>query len=228
MAKQSETLDRRRSLARQYTARLREILRSPAVPQEVPQARLAEPSGSRPLPQAAQVPQSKTPALPPAASSGPIERSGTGTHHFSIMAYCLRRPRSRVAQLVAKAQRLAHVNQVLRTFLPPHVQEHAVLVRMEPKAWVVQTDSSAWATRLRYLLPNLRQQLAKQLAMPVPALRIRIVPAALPPPSPPPARRLSLTEATANGLEQAARGLADKRLGAAILRLAKHGRQHSD
>jgi hypothetical protein len=229
MAKTPPSLDQRRLLARQYTTRLREILRVSTALQAV----TANLPAAETSPRQPQVPSGGADTGLPsqtavrARSVSPTAKTRpAATRHLAIMELCLRRPRSRVAQLLAKVQSLVQLNQVLKAFLPPHVQEHATLANLDSKAWVIQTDSPAWGTRLRYLLPSLRQQLSDHLDMPVPPLRIRIVPAAIPAPTPPP-RRMVITTETANRLEKTARNLGDDRLSAALLRLVEHARQRN-
>ena len=123
---------------------------------------------------------------------------------------------------MARADRLARLSQIFHAYLPPHLRDHAVLVRLDAEGWEVQTDSPSWATRLRYALPTIRQALGQQVGMMLPKPRIRVVPAAEP--VQPQRPRLTLTRHSAEVLETAARTLTDPRLGAALRRLAAHGR----
>lgn len=141
-------------------------------------------------------------------------------------AECLRRPKGRLSGVIAHSDRLIRLNRLLRAYLPPHLREHARIVVITPEVWIIQTESSAWATRLRYLLPALQQQLSAELKQPVPEFKLRIEPPREPPPAEPP-RRLTLTEQNARVLEGAAQNLSDERLGAALRRLARHAGQHS-
>ena len=143
------------------------------------------------------------------------------TQQMALVRDHLRNPKGQLAKLLAQTDKLQHVNRVFRAYLPNHLHEHAMITTMSAKVWVVQTDSSAWATRLRYVLPNLQQQLSDHLKKPVPPLTIRIKPgntveAAVEP------RRMALTEKTAKLLEGTARDLNDQRLGSALLRLSRH------
>lgn len=139
----------------------------------------------------------------------------------------LRRQRGRVSGLVAHSDRLVRINRLLRAYLPPHLRDHARIVAVGPHCWTVQTDSSAWATRLRYVLPPLQKQLSGELKEPVPVLRVRIKPASAKR-SVVAGRRLTLTQDNARLLEGAADGIADRDLGAALRRLAQHARQQRD
>lgn len=142
------------------------------------------------------------------------------------MEHHLQHSSGRFAELLSQIQRLHRLNQLLRAFLPPHLQDHVTLARLDSDAWVVQTDSSAWQTRLRYLLPSLQQPLSEKLGFAVPPPQIRIVPPEAPP-KPPPVRRMTMTEKTVQTLEEEARRFSDPRLSAAVRRLAEHGRQRN-
>ncbi len=146
--------------------------------------------------------------------------------HLAPVGECLARSDGPLATLLAHTRRLVELNRIFLAYLPPNFRDHATLARMDSEAWVVQTDSSAWATRLRYGLPSIRQQLGRQVGIPLPPPRIRIAPPEVPPPPPPSPRRMVVTEGTVDTLESAARNLDDPRLGAAMMRLAHHARQH--
>ena len=120
---------------------------------------------------------------------------------------------------MVQADRLVRLGRIFRAYLPPHLHDHAVLIQMDENRWIVHADASSWATRLRYALHNIRETLVQQLGIPLPKPHIRVVPAALPPPSRPP---LTLTTRNAKLLEVAARNLSDARLSAALRRLAAY------
>jgi hypothetical protein len=143
------------------------------------------------------------------------------TRQIPSISEHLRRPqKGRLAKLLAQTDRLQHINHVFRAYLPPHLHEHATITTLSAKNWVVQTDSSAWATRLRYVLPSLQQQLSDHLKTEVPPLTIRIKPAEVVAVEAEP-RRMVITQETASLLEGAARDLNDSRLGSALLRLSR-------
>lgn len=219
----------RRQAARRHMARLKDMLagKAPAI-QEGP----AEPSAPPPPPRprgggGAASPQNRL-SSPPADTTAATAQAPppVTAGQLTAIGECLRRPRQgRLADLLAQAQQLNRLNQMLRAYLPPPLHEHASLVRLDPDAWVVQTDSPAWAVRLRYQLPQLRQPLSDRLGIAVPPPQIRIVPEAAP--YTPPPRRMIITEQAAQTLEAAAREFSDPHLSAAVLRLAEHARQRN-
>jgi len=125
--------------------------------------------------------------------------------------------------LMQQTDKLVRLNRIMRAYLPPHLQEHARLVSVDEQVWIIKTDSSAWATRLRYALPGLRQQLSQHLKRDVPPLKLKVQPPSKAKAAEP--RRLQLTQQSASLLEGAADSVNDERLGAALLRLAAHARK---
>ena len=167
----------------------------------------------------------------PAASRAAPERSRDGLEPspaarerpafapIATVGETLARQRGALGELIAKAQQRVRLNRMFLAYLPPHLHDHAVLVRLDAESWVVHTGSASWATRLRYALHNMREALGQHLGIALPKPQIRVVPAVLPPP---PRPRLKLTKRNAKLLEVAARDLADDRLSAALRRLAAH------
>jgi hypothetical protein len=241
MSDSSNELDPRQ-IARRYTAQLKEILLGRAPAGEVPLTSAAAPQaadgvkgapseGVPPVPVPRVVQQAAGPAInptpPPGKADSRSSLPGAGPIPNSLMTVGerLRRPQGRFAELLAQVQRLNQLNQLLRAFLPSYLHDHVTLARLDPDGWVVQTDSPAWAARLRYILPNLRRPLGEKLGIEVPLPQIRIAPPEVP--CSPPPRRMIITDKTVQELEEAARQFSDPRLSAAVLRLAEHARQRN-
>ena len=220
-----------RATARRHTARLLKMLRGYG-PTAEPEPALEPPPAPPPVAVAEATPAylrlldaAPTPPLLPVAPAPPSlppppPLGGPGS--IPTVGEVLRHPPGVLGQLMARAGRLAQLSQIFHAYLPPHLHDHAVLVRLDAEGWEVQTDSASWATRLRYALPTIRQALGQQLGIALPKPRIRVVPAEAPVQTRRP--RLTLTQRNAEVLETAARTLTDPRLGAALRRLAAHGR----
>lgn len=221
MANDKQKTDPDSQSARRHTEQLRQILQGAPPPENLVAAGVAvspeKLPPARPSPREASLAPNEfsLPSLKPAPQSSPLRITGE----------YLRRQRGGLAKLVAQTRELASLNRILLAYLPSHLHEHASVARLDAEAWVVQTDSSAWATRLRYLLPNLRQPLSEQLGIQLPPPRIRIAPPNVPPPAAPPPRRMNISDRTVDALEGAARNFPDPRLGAALQRLAEHAKQ---
>ena len=188
---------------------------------DAPAAKIAEiPASYCPLPPLPAVPPDRptprAPSVPPIQAMPPRQRTGS----IPTVGESLRRPQGALGRLMARADRLNRLNHVFRAYLPPHLHDHVVLVRLDQDDWTVHADSSSWATRLRYALHNIRETLGQQLGIPLPKPRVRVVPPDFPPR--PRRPRLTLTQRNAKLLEVTARNVPDPRLSAALRRLAQH------
>jgi len=65
-------------------------------------------------------------------------------------------------QLWEKNVHLQQINQTLPTILPQPLARHCRVVNLREKTVVIYTDSAAWATRLRYLIPTILQAWQQQ------------------------------------------------------------------
>lgn len=230
MSNQTKQPDRRQT-ARQQTILLREVLQGKVVVQDI-QQQIVDFKG----PEIDQRDDSPKPKRRQCASaqgrsqntrrsrSSPAQRS---KRQILTIGEHLRRPtRGRIAQLMKQTKKLDQINQVLCASLQSPLNDHVTLAALDRSGWVVQTDSSAWAYRLRYALPKLRRQLQETLSQEVPPLRIRVSPPNVAPPHSLP-RRFVITDQTINLLESTAQSLPDLQLGAALRRLAQHARQRN-
>ena len=219
----AEPSEQDRMTARQHTAQLLKMLRgagSGAVPpvaaNGMPATQLAEAPSSYAVARqrttdsraAAVAAKRSAPASPPPPR--PIPAIGDG----------LRQQDGVLGMLMARADRLAQLTRILHAYLPAHLRDHAVLLRLDAEAWTVQTDSPAWATRLRYALYNIRPTLGRHLQLELPKPRIRVAPTAEPVPVLRP--RPTLTADSARLLEVTAGNVFDSRLSAALRKLAAH------
>lgn len=227
-----------RAIARQHTAQLLKMLRGrgPA-PEPAPEP---APTAAKPAAVAeAKTPYTRMPELAPNCSNSrvrpseptvgpqqPLSRPPPPAAVATVGERLRRQQQGTLAQLLAQANRFNQLTQIFRAYLPPLLHDHAVLVRLDAECWLVHTDSSSWATRLRYALHNSRQALGQHLGLELPKPRIQIVPASLP--QRPQRPRLTLTDQNVKLLESTARTVHDPRLSAALLRLIEHGRRRKD
>lgn len=217
-----------RQTARQHMTQLKKVLQGKASAS----AAGLNPPADRPLgiqsPRQRESVQTFNGAQPvPSPSPPPGPSSPEKRNPLVAATEQLHQPGSQVAKLVWQTKRLSELNRIFHAFLPSYLHAHAFLARLDQENWVVQTDSSAWATRLRYILPNLRHPLGEHLGIAVPPPRIRIAPPAVPLPPPPPNRRMTITDSTARLIESAAQNIPDRQLGAVMRRLAAHARQRN-
>jgi hypothetical protein len=235
-----------RQVARQHTARLKALLLGKVTADT--SAEIAPDAATATIPTAPAIPLTAVttgtpsshaagtrPAVPVGAAPAPAtdaaslpaipHRRPPPPNPLVVVGEQMQRTEGHLASLLAKTRRLAELNRYFRALLPANLQEHATLAQLDADGWVVQTDSPAWSSRLRYQLPELGPLLSEHLGLPLPPPRIRVAPPAVPPPPPPPPRRMAISARTARLLETAAHDCSDRRLGEAILRLAEHARQ---
>ncbi|HRD65513.1 MAG TPA: DciA family protein [Candidatus Competibacter sp.] len=155
------------------------------------------------------------------AQPTPTPRKRPRQNPIAPVGQILCRQQGVLGELMVQANRLIRLSQIFHAYLPPHLCDHAVLIRLDQDSWIVHADSASWATRLRYALHNIRDVLGQQLGFALPKPRVRVVPVE-PPPSPR-RPRLTLTARNAKLLEATARNLSDERLSTALRQLAKHG-----
>lgn len=68
-----------------------------------------------------------------------------------------------LANLLRTAQSLRRATQSMRSVLDPVFLEHCAVARLETQRVVVVTDGAVWASRMRYLVPQLRRHFAHYL-----------------------------------------------------------------
>ncbi len=120
-------------------------------------------------------------------------------------------------QLVQQ-QKLA---QQVRDLLPSPLNEQLLTAVLNGRVLSLLVSSPVWASRLRYLAPQLLRQLRQQ-GLPVEQLRPRIVPARSDAKRPSKRRLSGLSPESANLLRQAADALEAGPLQEALRRLSRH------
>lgn len=92
---------------------------------------------------------------------------------------------------------------------------------MQESVLTLFVGSPVWASRLRYMAPDLQRQL-RQRGVKVDQIRIRIIPETRPDSRPGYPRPRRLSEENSEILRQTARGIEDTPLKEALLRLSRH------
>ena len=84
---------------------------------------------------------------------------------------------SPLQNLVKKAQRIQQLGKMLESRLDPSFQGNFTLANINDGVATILAYSSAWATRLRYHIPDILDELKKQLRQDrVKTVRIKIAP----------------------------------------------------
>ncbi|MEJ2452557.1 MAG: DciA family protein [Candidatus Thiodiazotropha sp.] len=122
---------------------------------------------------------------------------------------------------LAQQERLA---QQVRALLPSPLDEQLLAAVLNGRVLSLLVSSPVWASRLRYLAPQLLRQLRQQ-GLPVEQLRPRILPARSDAKRPARHHRPGLSPESANVLRQAADALEAGPLQEALRRLSRHHRK---
>jgi hypothetical protein len=65
------------------------------------------------------------------------------------------------------SQTLKQVEKIFKESLPSPLNRHCHIANLREQTLVVNTDSSLWATRLRYIIPELKQRWRQNRLMPI-------------------------------------------------------------
>jgi len=75
-------------------------------------------------------------------------------------------PSGVLSRLYQHGQMLKRLDKLFKASVPIPLNQHCHVVNLRETILVVHTDSSIWATRLRYMTPSLMQQWQRDRAMP--------------------------------------------------------------
>lgn len=132
-------------------------------------------------------------------------------------------PESVLAFIQNKVQQLTKLNQIWQAEISNDLAKHTRIANFRDGYLIVECDSAAWATRLRYILPDITQKLLKHPGLrDLTHIEWNIQPLFHPPNTqlnqPPP----MLSRTSAKLLKNAAGNIHVKPLQEALLRIAKH------
>ncbi len=135
----------------------------------------------------------------------------------------LNNPKNQLASLIYKAQQLSELNQLLHNTLEKSFKKHCAVANYEDGQLTLVTNNSAWATRIRFSIPDLTEKLQE-----IPTFNelkninciIQLKETAQPI-KPPAKHQQNLSPDTIRSIQTTAKNMKDKGLKAALLRLAK-------
>lgn len=131
--------------------------------------------------------------------------------------------RSPLGQIQKQAKRNARANKLFLGCLPVPLNQHVEVIWAGDREWRVYADSSAWANKLRYCLPQLKRQLGNILETEAPELSVQIAPPQTVYPQQSMAHREPMDAETAEYILSVARSLNDPHISPALERLSKRG-----
>lgn len=129
-------------------------------------------------------------------------------------------PTGRLGAITSHARRLAELDALVRLCLGDELAAHCRLADLRSGRLVLAADTPAWATRLRYHTPEIRQKLAAA-GLTVAECRIVVSPPLTRDPEP--NQRPGMSALGAGTLNATADNIRDPALAEALRRLARNG-----
>jgi hypothetical protein len=131
-----------------------------------------------------------------------------------------------IAAYLGLIERNAELLRDVQRVLPKPLDEHCLHAALDAGALTLTTDSPVWSSRLRFFAPELARSLAPCHGR-IDSCRVRIRPRAVVAPPPGTAAKYKLSEKTTRHLLEAAAGIGDADIAAALRRLAKSGSEQA-
>jgi hypothetical protein len=130
-----------------------------------------------------------------------------------------------IAGLCHKANSIQELNQKLKTYLDPSLNDHFELANINTDSVTILVSSSTWATRLRYNIPVILNTLNNNLKLTsVKTVRIKVNNKVSDPTSKAPKKAISMSQNSAQVLIDVANNL-DPKLRECFIKLSKNVRQ---
>lgn len=127
-----------------------------------------------------------------------------------------------LSELFIRAAELARMGQTLRCELPSPLRDHIMVAGFDQKTLVLQTDSPAWAARLRFETPRLLELARLKCNLPsIQTVRIQVAPPMQI--RKPRSRDVHLSRRAADVLRNSASSTDDVALRESLLRLSRRG-----
>lgn len=119
------------------------------------------------------------------------------------------------------AQTIIKLQNHLRAELPTPLGDHVTIANYNSNSLIIQTDSSAWAAKLRFKIPELLTILRNRCGLPeLQTIRIKIkVPDS---DQSTPDRKLTLSNQSSNFLRNIANTIPDLELQQSLLKISRH------
>lgn len=130
--------------------------------------------------------------------------------------------KTQLAELVTTTRELRRFNQYLLSVLDQPLTDHCRIARRDADQLVIQVDSPVWASRLRYYIPTLIQELKQNIPalQGLKSIKIHVAPAAPPAAEKPPLQR-EISPAASRDIQAMAESVEDPALREALLRLSR-------
>lgn len=130
---------------------------------------------------------------------------------------------NQIAAYLDMIERNSKLLRDIRRSLPAPLDEHCLYASLEAETLTLVTDSPVWSSRLRFFAPELQRRLGSH-SSPIASCRIRVQPRAISTyPTAGKETVYKLSQRAADHLIEAAEGIEDAELAAALRRLARVG-----
>lgn len=124
-------------------------------------------------------------------------------------------------RLTQFSSQLTELTALVRSALPTPLQGHCQVVNIRGKSLVLRTESSAWASQLRFYLPAMLSTLTHHRCNYIKEICIRITPVSAPN-RPDTRRTVDISSRSATLITSLANSTPHDRLKQSLLRLARH------
>lgn len=130
--------------------------------------------------------------------------------------------------VIRRGRQLQGLNTLISELLGSELAAHCQLANIRDKTLILTADSAAWATRVRYMAPQLLQKLRSDERLNgIDSVHVKITPPVSPADTSHSIRRASISASASECLSQCAEGIEDPQLSAALRHLAKRKRPDS-
>ncbi|NOX08966.1 MAG: DUF721 domain-containing protein [Gammaproteobacteria bacterium] len=123
-------------------------------------------------------------------------------------------------QLQRQIKQSDNLTDLLHEIIPFAMHQHCQAGILHDKLLVIITNSAAWATRLRYLTPQIIQHMKKRYRAPINKIQVKIRPQAKEPQKPT-RQATTLSKENAELLKKTANSIQDPELAEALLKLSR-------
>jgi len=133
-----------------------------------------------------------------------------------------------LAGLLQHIEWLASLNAEIRHHLPPELASQCEVIEYNDNGLILLVNSPVWVARLRYAAADLQRRLAAAYGLHVPSVKVRVSPLSCSEPRQQRRAGPRLSAGNARIIRQTAQAVGDKKLAAALCRLADRSRRAAD
>ena len=142
---------------------------------------------------------------------------------FPVIAV-LSNKKNEICKLYAHTERILSLELKLHSFLGSPLNKHCILANYSNNIFTLHADSSIWASKLRYYIPDILDFMQHECHLDtLKTIRIKVKPTTVKTVKLP-ARRLTLSTKSSKFIKDIANSMTDHELRASLLKLTKHSK----